>query len=300
MLKRLNRTTSMMATKSLGRLFIEAAKKEKSLTVNSGADGGYLLSDEHLVNVDDFLREFGLFHRYAKNFAMKGSELQVAGVDTSKTTTDESPLFGGLTLSWRTAEEMGNLTADPSFDIVKFRASGMLGGVLPVPNQLLDDSAQAGEYIEGLLEAAVEHAVEKACLVGTGIGAQPLGVVNEGSTVVVNRSGASAIAIGDVTGMIVALFPASFDRAIWVASPTAIPKLAAISGFQVASASMTPEAPTRLVGSLMTRPLFVTGKLPTLGTKGDIVLFDPSLYGLARRELSIQRSRNSSFNKNVT
>jgi HK97 family phage major capsid protein len=37
-------------------------------------------------------------------------------------------------------------------------------------------------------------------------------------------------------------------------------------------------------GFLMNRPLFVTDKLPALGTKGDLMFFDPYLYVVADRQ----------------
>ena len=38
------------------------------------------------------------------------------------------------------------------------------------------------------------------------------------------------------------------------------------------------------MGYLENRPLYVTDKLPKLGTAGDLVLFDPSMYAIGDRQ----------------
>lgn len=317
------------ATKALAKFCQTYAKggerQLKAMGASEGTSGGFLVPPELRLNIDGFLTECGVFHRYAQRFDMKSSELNVSGVDMSwinETTatppvqsplTGQSPSFGGLLMAWKREGQLTTFTKEPKFAQTKFVAVDMLGGIINVPNPMMDDGGEVlGEYIEKMFALALEWHVEKACLTGYGIpsaadaaaggGAQPVGVVNAQSTKVVTRSGGGAIVAADVNGLVNGLFPGSFDRAIWVCNQTVIPKLDVITGYQVASGccSVDPAAPNRLAGWLLNRPVFATEKCPVVGTKGDLVLFDPLLYGLATRQLEISYSRHYQFASNMT
>src|SRR6202008_961246 len=89
----------------------------------------------------------------------------------------------------------------------------------------------------------------------------------------------------DVATMLSKLLPLSYNRAIWVASPSVVPQLLQLKdgANRAIFISIDQGAPKTPVWNLLGRPAFATEKLPVLGTKGDIVLIDPSMYVIGDR-----------------
>lgn len=297
------------ATQGLGEAFNAMAKRDarklKALNVSQGSAGGYLLPPELVVNVEHWLAEHSIFGRYASCWKMTTDELQLPMVGLV-TTSGHSPTFGGLQLNWSEDGSFGAVGADPSFGTLTLSARSMLGGTLRVNNQLLQDGGDSfADYLERLLTCALDWYVEKACIGGTGIAGQPTGLIYQGSTRTVTRSGGSLVALADITGMIAALLPASYDRAIWLANSGTIVKFAGITGYEVgphiAHGSRIDDYDTegpRIAGWLMGRPLFCTEKCPALNTTGDIILFDPMLCALGTRQLEVEVATHSRFSSN--
>jgi HK97 family phage major capsid protein len=202
--------------------------------------------------------------------------------------TNQSPLFGGMKMFW--VSEGGTETeSEPSFGMTELVAKDHIG-LLIASNQLVDDGGEPlGVYLEHFFSQLILWKVEQECLTGSGVG-KPLGITNAPGTVAVTRAGAGHVAQADLATMIAALLPASFTRAIWACHPTVLGDLAKLAAFQI-NKERTPGDP--LCGNIMGAPLYVTEKLSTLGTIGDIVLFDPQMYVLGTRDILIDKSRYS-------
>ncbi len=109
--------------------------------------------------------------------------------------------------------------------------------------------------------------------------------------------------LDDVVAMQSRLFPSSYKRAVWACSPASLVDIwmmsivvgmggSAVMIMNSQGQSAADEWPIRING----RPLIVTEKLPTLGTVGDLLLFDPSYYIIGdRMDLTITSSEHVAF-----
>lgn len=140
-----------------------------------------------------------------------------------------------------------------------------------------------------------------AFLTGSGVG-QPLGVSNSGGTIKVSRGTPTTFKYVDAAKMLTELLPYSYVKAIWVISPTVATQLVQLvdaSGKSSWVPNDRDRAEGRSMGSMFGRPIFVLEKLPALGTLGDVMLLDPTLYVIGdRQEVEISASPHPNFLKN--
>lgn len=251
----------------------------------SGATGGYTLPIEFSDKILFALAERGLIASRSLMQPMGSLTTRAPMLDaTTVQAAGTTPFFGGLKFGWGPGITLTNGETEPQFSEQTLTAWDLIGyGIMS--NQWLQDSGPIVEkrLIKLLSEAAMWYA-EYAYLRGIGAGgSMPLGILNAPCALNVNRAGGNAIAIADAAGMAAKLIPMSWENVIWACSPTALAKVVQLSGYQ--SSTARPETQgSDCFGWLLNRPLFVTEKLPPLGTRGDLVLFDPSLYVVGMRQ----------------
>ena len=101
--------------------------------------------------------------------------------------------------------------------------------------------------------------------------------------------------------MLSALLPASYTRAQWWVSPTVVTDLLQLKdgANRAIFISIDQGATKPPVWKLLNLPINITEKLPPLGTTGDVVLADPSLYVIGdRMMLEVAASEHVNFLKN--
>ena len=128
-------------------------------------------------------------------------------------------------------------------------------------------------------------------------------MLNASATVAVTRAGATQVQFADVAGMWAKLLPHSWSRAVWAFSPSVVPQLLQLKdGANRAIFISIDQGATKSPNwSLLGRPAFPTEKLPALGTKGDLMLIDPTLYVVGdRMQIEIAASEHVHFLKNQT
>src|SRR5262249_10424333 len=124
----------------------------------------------------------------------------------------------------------------------------------------------------------------------------------------VTRNAANQIQLVDCAKMVAKLLPSSCTRAIWVVSVDALAQflqLADGSGRAAfvpnGDAANIADRTGMAIGSVAGFPVLVTEKLPALGTKGDLLLVDPTLYVIGDRGLGVDASSlGSTFLTNQT
>lgn len=284
--------------KALGRFCQNVAINKAAMGEYSGTTGGYLIPIQLQIGIDEKLRERKLFHKRAFRQEMTTKECWTPCFDlTASHATGASPLFGGLNPTWTTPEGSALPESEPSFGGGKLVTKDLLC-YAAASNQLLQDGGEAlGEYLEEQFYKALGWAVERACFVGDGATA-PMGVSTSPATKVVTRAGTGTIAQADVANMVGALLPACFADAVWACSLSALAKVTAL-GFYTANPAYKHEDP-HLCGTLFTRPVYVTENLPAVGTQGDLMLFDPTLYVLGERHVEVAASPHPNYLNNQT
>lgn len=269
--------------------------RKTTMVESSGTLGGYTVPTELLLGLDAHLQEECLFHRLGMVFPMHTNTCLIPSFDlTASHATGASPMFGGMVMT--PVVEAGTISqTNPSFAQGQLIARNIYG-LIAITNQLLTDGGeQLGVYLEAMFYKLVEWTTEYYCCNGNGTN-QPLGIASalNPAAKVVTRAGGGTISDTDVSKMVGALFPACAKRAVWMASPSAVEKVVDLAQYQFS------EPAPMLAGYLVGKPLYVTEKLPAVGTRGDIMLFDPSMYALGQRELLIELDSQSEsmFNAN--
>jgi HK97 family phage major capsid protein len=246
----------------------------------SGEAGGYLVPEGLMVGVDACLAEESFFHRQACYQPMTATTMRYPSVNPAQGASGLSPLVGGFTMAW-TQEATAPAVSNPTFQTIEL-VSRNLAGVGYASKQLIMDGGEPlGAYLENLFIKATKFFVTLACFQGNAAD-QPLGVIDGPATVTTARATALDIVEGDIEGMMAKLLPASFPNSWFACSPSAFGKLTSISGYNPVD---VPPPFTRSLhnGSLRGRPIFVTECLKTVGTAGDLILFDPTQYVLGER-----------------
>lgn len=163
-------------------------------------------------------------------------------------------------------------------------------------NPLVADGLDFSNQLSLVMRLATAYGMDKAFLFGTGAG-QPLGIFNSAARVVVPRTAAGQILYEDLTAMFARMVAASITKAVWVAHPSTIPMLTALS-VQIGAGGALIPVMTSNDGNfnILTRPVVFSELAKPLGTPGDIGLFDFSEYIVGmRKEVSVETSNGPGF-----
>ncbi len=294
---------------SCGRKAVEkfySPQEKAAMAETAGQQGGYLVPTDFTTALLEARSEYSLFRQRALVLPMTTGQMLAPMPSIQQTAVaGVSPFFGGIHFAWQ-VENPGTVVPDslPTdsnvFQEVSLKPWDLIGQVA-VTNQFLAGMGPAGE--EALLalfgRAAAwyeDYAFFNA--VGAGI-AQPLGILAAPGSKSVSRNITGHISQTDVGAMIKGLYPLGWGNAIWACSPSALEDVFKLSGFQ----SNQPQTGEGVfpAGSLMARPLYVTEKLPALGTAGDLVFFDPSAYVIGdRQDVVIESSIHPLFTTQKT
>lgn len=166
-----------------------------------------------------------------------------------------------------------------------------LTALVPVTDELLQDSAAMASYVTGKAGEKLAFKVTDAIVNGTGVG-QPLGIMNAPCKVEVGKISsqvAATIHSKNVVTMMARMPASSFAKSVWLVNQDAIPQIMQL-GFAVTDGTTTAVGAGALYmgpgqmanqgayGSLLGRPIVVTEACSALGTAGDIILADMSKY----------------------
>lgn len=274
---------------------------EKANDTLSGAAGGYLTPTEFTLELLKPLAERSLIYKNAHVIKMNsGTARGPMLMATASHAAGITPFFSGLTFGWGPGATFATAETEPVFAEQVLNAHDLTGyGV--ISNQMLDDAGPEGDarLIDIIGQAAAWYA-EYAFFNGLGAGSSmPLGMLNAPCAYNVNRAGAGTVALADTANMIGHLLPMSWESSFWVCSPSTLSKVVQISGYQASTGSRIDG--NDCSGYLQNRELYVSEKLPALGTRGDLILIDPSLYVIGDRlqvVVDVCRDEPTQFTKN--
>lgn len=183
--------------------------------------------------------------------------------------------FGGVTVQW-IAEGAIKPETDGELQEVSLTPHEVAAHTV-VTDKLLRNWEAADAFISTLLQGAIANTEDFAFLRGDGVG-KPLGVLNAPGAINVVRAGAGAIGYVDVVNMLASLLTESAGRAVWVASQSILPALATMQDPAGRYIFNQGDASRSIPATLAGIPIVYTGKTPTLGNRGDLMLVDFSHY----------------------
>lgn len=287
--------------------------RKTALAEGSGQTGGYLIPPQFMNELLTIAAEDGFIEQRAKVIPMNSRTATWPMLDiTTNQGTGVSPYFGGIVATWQ-PEAATISETEPTFrqsewvawDLVLYTVSS---------NQLLADN---GIGLDALLTQLFGQAItwykEFAYLQGKGAGStMPLGIMNAPASISQTRAVAGRFTLADAAAMLSHLQIRSWDDAVWIMHQSVIPQL--IQMVDNASSNrlvwMSPmgdpgkgnlgpaamKLPNAFLNGL---PIFFTEKLPSLGTRGDVMLVDWSRYVIGMRlDLQIDVSPHFLFRNN--
>jgi HK97 family phage major capsid protein len=275
-------------------------RTKAALGESSGVAGGYTVPPEFYQQLMTVMAEEAFIRPRAFVQPMGSATLQIPYLDISTVqAAGVSPFFGGVQMYW-TAEAQTRTETEPQFKQLELKA-WELSGYSVSSNVLLQDSVIGLEkFLMTLFAKAIAWFEEYAFLQGNGVG-KPLGMLNAPAAVSVTRQTGGQVQFADVAGMWAKLLPVSWGKAIWTFSPSVVPQLLQLKdGASRAIFISIDQGITKMpTWSLLGRPAFPTEKVPALGTKGDLMLLDPSFYVVGdRMQIEIAASEHVNFLKN--
>jgi len=146
-----------------------------------------------------------------------------------------------------------------------------------VTDKLLRNWEAASTFISTLLQNAVVASEDVGFLRGNGV-AKPVGVLNGTGALAVNRTAANDIQYVDIVNMLAKLLPESVSRAVWIANQGVLPKITALQDGAGNYIFIQGDATRGIPATLAGIPIKFTGKTPTLGSQGDLMLVDFTYY----------------------
>ncbi|MFG2913349.1 phage major capsid protein [Kitasatospora sp. NPDC048298] len=250
------------------------------------ADGGFLVPETLRSQLLQIALEMAVVRSRATVVPMESARVPFPMIDS---TTNAGSVYGGMIAYW--GEEGAALTdASPKFGRAELDAK-KLTGLSVVPNELLQDSLISfAALVETLWPQALAFFEDAAFMAGSGVG-EPLGFLGAGNSaaIAVTKEAGQAsgtILLENVIKMYSRMLPSSLSKAVWIASPEAIPELMTMAlsvgtgGSPVMLANVAGPAPVTIFG----RPLIISEKAGRLGARSDLAFVDLSYYLVGDRQ----------------
>ena len=285
--------------------YLKSGNVSKLLSEGVDTAGGYLVPEEfNAIMIMYDTEPTGIWQR-ATVWPMKGEKISFPKLLQNPDVDDNNfDHFAGVTFAW-TEEGGTKQETQPEFGLVEMIVHE-LAGYTEITNTLLDDSViNLMNYLTNIFRAAWYWITDKSFIDGTG-GKKPLGIINDPQVLTVNRQAANDVQIDDLLNMDSKL-PAVFDQsAVWFYSKKVRAK---IRGQKVSNSSKElvlqetySDIAQGYVSNLLGRPaILMDGKIPALGSLGDVILGDWKWYYIGfRQDFSMDSSRHYVFRNNRT
>lgn len=299
--------------------------RKVALAEGSGVTGGYTVPPQFMNELLTIAAEDGFIEQKAKVIPMNSRTAQWPMLDiTTAQSTGTSPYFGGILAQWQPEAASIN-ESEPQFRLTDWTAWDLVLYAVSSNQLLADNGIGLDALLTQLFGQAITWYKEFAFLQGSGAGAtMPLGVLNAPATLAVSRLVANRFLMADAAAMMARLQVRSWDDACWIVHQSVLPQLILMVDGGSAAGAFGTGASTSYVGGnrlawlppmgadgkgpagvklpqafLNGLPLYVTEKLPQLGSRGSVMLVDWSRYVIGQRlDLQIDVSPHFLFRNN--
>ncbi len=248
----------------------------------TGSAGGYLVPHDFTYKLLNVISEESFIYPRANRIPMASvDEVAPKVVVETAQAAGTSPFFGGIKFTWGNSQ--APTETEPTYSSLNLHAWDLLGYAV-VSDQWLADIGKRGEdYLIHLFGAAAAWQAEYAFLQGTGSPSMmPMGILNAPATISVPRSVGGDVTVTDIANMASKMLPFGWKKAIWACSPSVLASIVHLTTYWMNAPGK--DHSEGVAGYLVTKPLFVTDKLPAIGSAGSLLFFDPSLYVIGERQ----------------
>jgi HK97 family phage major capsid protein len=244
--------------------------KATGMSEGIGADGGYLVPPAFAAGIQGAMLETGSIMSRVNMVNVSGNSMAWNIVDE---TSRASSRFGGVVGYWM-GEGSTKTASAPKFKQLELKLK-KVAALCYATDELLADVSALGSWLTTNVPAELRFQVEEAFIAGDGVG-KPFGIVGAPGTVSQTRVDANKIQVADIVGMY-ALRLGNGPFA-WFINRSTMPQLMQLAGtyqymwLPPGALSSTP------YGQLLGYPVIETEHCSALGTVGDIILADMSMY----------------------
>jgi HK97 family phage major capsid protein len=259
-------------------------------------EGGFLVPTEYAAQMLDRALESEIVRPLADVQPMQSQTKRISDFDRSDASSGAPAGFAAV---WMNEGDTATPVV-PKTRTIELTAK-KLGLWVNATNEVVADAPQFENLLGNQMPEAIAWSMDNAFLTGTGAG-MPLGVLNDPALLTVTKEASqpsTTLKYENLVKMFASLHPSLVRDAVWVANPTTIPQLLRlivviqnVGATENVGGSFVPVISERNGQfTILTRPVYFTEKLPTLGTKGDILLANFSQYCIGmRREVSLATS----------
>jgi HK97 family phage major capsid protein len=273
----------------------------------AGADGGFAVPPEWRAEITQLTE--------GENSLMGMVDQQTVAGNSITFPVDETTAWqttGGILAYWDT-EAAAMTQSKPALKDLTLKLN-RLTALVPVTEELLEDAPAMAGYVTRKAGEKLAFKISDAIVNGTGVG-QPLGLMNSPCKIQVSKIGsqvADTIHAKNIVTMWARLPAASQRNAVWLINQDCLPQVYQL-GFAVTDGTtsnvgagalymgpgqMAGGAPS---GTLLGRPIVVTEACAAIGDIGDIILWDPTKYLLAKKgAMRADTSIHLWFDQNIT
>jgi HK97 family phage major capsid protein len=277
--------------------------QKAAIAESSGATGGFLVPPDFYKRLLEIAADESTFRPQAFVLPMSSDTFEFPTLDatTAPASAGTSPFFGGAIANWL-SEDQTRTETEPKFKMMELKAQELSGYTVASNVMLKDGAIGLEKVLFTLFGRLLAWHEEYAFFQGNGVG-KPVGILNAPASIQYTRQASSLIGYTDVATMLSKFLPASIcnGKGCWYCSPTALTSLLQLRDGNNRAVALTIDQGTvkRPTWKLLGLPLYPTERLPALGTKGDLILADPSLYVIGdRMMLDISASPHVNFLNN--
>lgn len=244
-----------------------------------GNVGGFLVADDFAEQLWARVYGAGAILRRCSRLPVARAGIKIPAIADTGSASDAR--FGGIQVYW-TDESDPAAASRPNLRMLEMELKKLLALVY-LSDELTEDAPALAATIERLFGLAASFAIEKAIVVGSGIGA-PLGVLKAPALITVPKDvsqPAGSVSASNLSAMVSRLYGLSHASAIWLMSNEVFGQVLDVQADDGSSIVETGPDGERFIHQI---PVILNEYTPALGNAGDIVLADFSQYLLAEKE----------------
>lgn len=248
------------------RLRFEAAQN-----MENGVDGGFAVPTQFVAQLRKAEEQAAVVRPRAT--VIPAGSPPDAAVTMPALNQSDTNMRGGVVVNWigegdtkpETAAKLKEITLQPK----------EVAAHVVITDKLLRNWTASESVITELLRGAITQAEELAFIQGNGV-AKPLGVINSGAFVAIDRNTGDAIKFVDIATMLASA--KTGGSLVWTYNPTILPQLLTIQDAAGRYIFIQGDATKGIPGTLMGYPCYPNENQPVLGDPGDLILADWSAY----------------------
>lgn len=242
-------------------------------SMGTGSEGGYAVPEQ--FNPEVLLINTGMEIVRSRATVIPAGDPPDAKITFPALDQGSNGVLGGVEVQW-IGEGADKPETDASLKEVSLQPQEVSATTV-ITDKLLRNWKAANTFISTLLQKAMRAAEDIAFLTGSGV-AKPKGVLGAAGRVAVNRTTANLVKYVDVVNMLAKLLPESVGGAVFVANQSVFPQIATLQDGGGRYIFIQGDATKGIPSTLAGIPIIFTGKTPTLGTLGDLMLLDLTYY----------------------